>query len=90
MSYVIATNSDDPTMQPSIELTFEAADHIDERTEYDSTDEAYRAVTDTIHMENKLLERLRADRDEIGHAIQDAAKRLRLLTDVERELEEVL
>jgi len=90
MSYVIATNSDDPTMQPSIELTFEAADHIDERTEYDSTDEAYRAVTDSIHMEVELLERLRWERDEIGQAIQDAGKRLRLLTDVECELEAVL
>ncbi len=90
MSYIIATNSDDPTMQPSIELTFEAADHIDERTEYDSTEEAYRAVTDSIQMENTLLERLRWERDEVGQAIQAAAKRLALLNDVERELEEHL
>ncbi len=87
MSYVIATNSDDPTMQPSIELTFEAADHIDERTEYDSTEEAYRAVTDSIRMEEGLLERLRWERDEVGQAIQAAAGRLKVLTDVEHELE---
>jgi len=90
MSYVIATNSEDPTMQPSIELTFEAANCIDERTEYDSTEEAYAAVFDAYRVERNLLESLRHQRDEIAQAIRDTAKRLAIVTEVERELEVLL
>ncbi len=89
--HIIATQGSDETQQPSIEIaSFEIADMIEGETEYESTGEAYDAVRATIMAEERSIKDFREQERDLAEARAAASKRVRLLVQVEGELEAYL
>jgi hypothetical protein len=72
MSYVSMTPSDDPTMQPSVEMRLDG-----DLVEFDSAGEAFDELTDRIMSAQSWMETERAHIRELQENMQNAMSELR-------------
>lgn len=90
MSHIIPTPRTGPNISPSIEIaSLYVADMIEGETEYESTEDALSAVSNTIRCETRHIIHLERLIEDYSGSIQEARHRMKILWDIVNELEDL-